>query len=296
MKILITGTSGFIGSRLLLAACERFGAEHVVALSSRGTQVCEGLVYTDNDPSTASFSDGLLASIDTIIHAGAFIPKRGRDANLIDKCNGNIFFTEKLLALAFRNLKEIIYLSTTDVYDPSGRITEATTPQPSTLYGLSKLYCERLVSISAERSCSVFKILRIGHVFGPGEEEFQKMLPNTIKNILRDEPVEIWGNGEVVRSYIYIDDVVTAVINAIQMPPTVELVNVVGTTPISINTLVKALIEISHKQIEVRRKSADLESRYHEFDVSRLQTHLLHRQTSFAEGLRREYAHIASLV
>ena len=295
MKILITGVSGFIGSRLLLAACERFGADNVVALSSRATDVCESLVYTSNDPRTAAFTEGLLRSIETVVHAGAFIPKRGADANLIDQCTGNISFTEKLFSLAFRHLKAIIYLSTTDVYEPVGRISEQTAPQPSTLYGLSKLYCERIAGVFGEARQADVTILRLGHVFGPGEERFQKMLPNTIKRILRNEPVEIWGNGEAVRSYIYIDDVVTAVTNAVATPPATQLINVAGTTPISINSLVSALIAISQKQVDIRRKPSDVKDRYHDFDLGLLKHYLLPEQIAFTVGLRKEYEHIASL-
>ena len=42
--------------------------------------------------------------------------------------------------------------------------------------------------------------MRIGHVYGPGEEKYQKLIPNTIRKILSDEPVELYGTGEDLRT------------------------------------------------------------------------------------------------
>ena len=99
MKLLITGASGFIGSRLLTAACAAFGVDNVIAFSSKKIDACQSIVYSGPDFNLSPADHALLATVEVLIHAGAFTPKSGPEANALEKCNGNIHFTEKLLGL-----------------------------------------------------------------------------------------------------------------------------------------------------------------------------------------------------
>ena len=153
MKIVITGTSGFIVSRLLQTAHATYG-ESVTAFSSHPSEGNHIVYANRTDFSLAPAELALVEDANVLIHAGAFTPKCGTEANQIKSCNSNIAFTEKLLALPLRNLTKIIFLSTLDVYaNFDGPISEATLTVPTTLYGMSKLYCERMMNLHAlERS------------------------------------------------------------------------------------------------------------------------------------------------
>jgi UDP-glucose 4-epimerase len=145
----------------------------------------------------------LMDTAEVLIHVGAFIPKSGLQANAIEECNINISFMEKLLALPLGKLKKLVYISTVDVYEPAEMTTEETPTLPTTLYGWSKLYCERMGSIFAANHGIGCQILRIGHVYGPGEEKFAKFLPSAIMNIATGKAVQLWGDGSEIRSFIY---------------------------------------------------------------------------------------------
>ena len=60
--------------------------------------------------------------------------------------------------------------------------------------------------------------LRIGHVYGPGEEEYKKVIPITIKKILDNKPLQLWGDGSDLRSFIFIDDVVNSIVKSLFSP------------------------------------------------------------------------------
>ena len=296
MKILITGASGFIGSRLLEEACHAFGESNVVAFSSKPIDRCACIVHGSSGDWNLNEHDAeLIASVETVIHAGAYTPKTSADANVIGGCNGNILFTEKLLGLRFDSLKKIIYLSTLDVYEQADLTTESTPTRPATLYGLSKLYCERMISVFAEQEHIGCHVLRIGHVYGPGEEKYGKFLPKAIRNIIDNAVVELWGDGSEMRSFIYIDDVVKSVVNAVGLRENVGVINVVSGVALSIRQLVEKLALISEKPFQIVIREFNGPKRDYIFDNKKLKTHLLESETDFDSGLLAEYRYMASL-
>jgi len=295
MKLLVTGASGFIGSRLVNAACAALGAENVIAFSSKPVHAYPSIVYQGSDFNLSEADNALLSTVEVLIHAGAFTPKDGLQANAIEECNGNIRFTEKLLALPLGNLKKIIYVSTADVYQPAELTTEETPTLPVSLYGWSKLYCERMTSIFAADHRIDCQILRIGHVYGPGEEKYAKFLPRAIKNIVGSEAVELCGDGSEVRSFIYIDDVVAAILQAVNLCADIGPINVVGGVPVSIRALLDQLILVSGKPVEVTTRESRGTKRNYIFNNAKLRQHLLPTETDLSAGLQAEYAYMAGL-
>lgn len=295
MKLLITGAAGFIGSRLVSAACAALGAENVIAFSSRPAHVCPSIVYDGPDFNLSAADHALLATVEVLIHLGAFIPKNALQANAIEECNGNIHFTEKLLALPFKSLKKTIYISSVDVYEPAELTTEATPTLPVSLYGWSKLYCERMTAIFAANHHLSYQVLRIGHVYGPGEEKYEKFLPKAIKNIVAGEAVELWGDGSEVRSFIYIDDVLAAILQAVNLREDVGPINVVGGVPVSIRALLDQLIAVSGKPVTITARAFSGAKRNYIFDNAKLRQYLLPAETNLSAGLQTEYAYMAAL-
>lgn len=295
MKILITGGSGFIGSHLLRAACSYFGKDNVIALSSKNIDFCHTITYESNNFNFSNINNDLLSNVSVLIHAGAFTPKSSIESDSFSGCNGNIYFTEKLLSLSFKNLSKVIYLSTLDVYDSSELTTEDTKISPSTLYGLSKLYCEKMMSILSFNQKIPCHILRIGHVYGIGEEKYKKFIPNSIKSIINNGTIELWGSGEEMRSFIYVDDVVKTIINAINLKENIGIVNVVSGVSISIRDLTKKLIDISGKRVIFVTKEFSGVKRNYIFDNSKLRQYLLEKETDFTVGLKSEYTYMDSL-
>ena len=296
MRILMTGTTGFIGSRLLETACEIYGVDNVIALSSRPNENCLNTIIYDRTDFHISEDDfSRLDSVEVIVHVGAFIPKAAIDANDLEGCNGSIDFTKKLLKLPFKSLKRVIYLSTVDVYTAVETISELTPTMPQTLYGHSKLYCEKMIAAYCEQKNVESLILRIGHVYGPGEEAYLKFLPKAIQRIVNDEYVELWGDGSELRSLIYIEDVIQGVLRAFELENYIDVINIVGGNPISIRELLNLLIKISGKSVEVNMHEFKGVKRDLVFDNTRFKKYLEVQETSLLEGLTLEYNHMKNL-
>ena len=288
----MTGTSGFIGSRLLQTARAMYG-DNVTAFSSHPSEGNHIVYANRTDFSLAPAELALVEDANVLIHAGAFIPKCGTEANQIKSCNSNIAFTEELLALPWRNLKKIIFLSTVDVYNNFDcPISEATLTVPTTLYGMSKLYCERMMSLHAAERGIAIQVLRIGHVYGPGEEQYVKVIPKAIERIIVGGDVELWGEGEELRSFIYISDVVTAILKAVELQEEPGVINVVGGNVISIRDLLEKLIAIGGRQTKIVQQEFSGTRRDLVFDNTKLKRYLLPEESDFTTGLKMEFRQV----
>jgi UDP-glucose 4-epimerase len=293
MKILLTGATGFIGSRILTGLIGEYGAEKVVALSSSKIPGVETAVYKSRDGFTLDGYD--FREVEVIIHAGAFIPKSGGELDDIALSNSNILFTQELLSLPLPKLAKIIYLSSVDVYGEENVISESSRVKPNSLYGASKYYCEELISAYVRTNKLKSLMLRVGHVYGEGEEKYKKVLPVAIKNIILNKPVEIWGDGSDLRSFIYIDDVVSAVLCSIDKNLEEGVVNLVSSKAISIKTLIYMLYEVSGQPENVVSVESKHIVRNIINDNTLLMSTLLEEEKPMIDGLKNEYTYMKGL-
>ncbi|WP_267405593.1 MULTISPECIES: NAD(P)-dependent oxidoreductase [unclassified Chryseobacterium] len=289
--LLLTGASGFIGKHLLALLIEKYGGDNILCLTSQPISECKYLLHNNYQFEDDFFIKNGFQDIETIIHAGAFTPKKGSEANNIQLSNSNISSTYKLLNAALPRLKKFIYLSTLDVYDNDKIISESTLEKPTSLYGHSKLYSEKMVESWGKEQNKSVQILRIGHVYGPGEEAYQKIIPATINNILSEKPVQIWGSGEELRSFIYIKDIVEAIVGSIDLED-VGVINLVGNRSISIEDLVNTIQLISNQEVAIEKIPVEKKGRDFVFDSSKMNTYLLQKETSLEEGLKEEFEYM----
>lgn len=289
MKILLTGASGFVGGHLLEAIKQAFGSENIVVLG--GSQVDGVRFVLAPHYDLSALDPRLFDDIDVLIHAGAYTPKSGAEADHRVYCGSNISFTEALLNFNFSSLRKIIFTSTLDVYASCATISEASPVEPATLYGASKLYGEKLVEVFARERKIAHAILRLGHIYGPGEEAYRKIIPLVITNALTERPVQVFGTGEELRSFIYIKDVVDAIVTAVRVELECSLINIVGGNSISINSLVEKILLASGSSTKITRIPAP-KGRDFKFNNALLKNTLLKEEFDFDRGLQLEIEHM----
>lgn len=291
MKILLTGASGFIGSHILIKLIKKFGKESVVVLTSQEIPNVNCVVY--NSHKDFNLRKDHFNNITHIIHAGAFTPKDSKSANDLEACFSNIEFMKELLSFKLTNLTKFINLSTLDVYASTKEIlSEESMINPISLYGSSKLYCEEMVKAFSCEKMIDYLNLRIGHVYGPGEEKYKKVLPISIQKILEDKPLEIFGEGDELRSFIFINDVVESIINSLQVSAVNININIVSGVSVSIKELLSKLIEISGKSLNIEQKESNHEKRNLVFNNDLLLNTLLKSETNLMNGLKIEYEYM----
>ena len=219
MTLLITGASGFIGSRLALYA-RREGlavratgvvntaheATRVRDLSTAGIQVILGQLQEPE------FAARLLEGVDRVIHLAA----AQHEANVPDSYfhGVNVIGTRTLLDASMNaGVQRFVYGSTIGVYGSAarGRLDEATPAQPDNIYGRTKLEAEGVVQSFATRLATT--IVRISETYGPGDFRLLKLF----KGIERRRFFVI-GSGMNQRQVIHVDDLARGLLLASHHP------------------------------------------------------------------------------
>ena len=131
--------------------------------------------------------------------------------------------------------------------------------------------------------------MRLGHIFGPGEELFRRVIPNLIRAMLRGDQPQLSGDGATERDYLYVDDTMSAIIAA-SMHERLDLINVVRGESISIINVAKHVAELTGYKGEFCFSGHNGDSL--RFDNGAMKRTLGIRSfVPFADGLAREIAH-----
>jgi len=270
--ILVTGSSGFVGSKLVSRLIHD-GAS-VICLPRNKELKCDD-------------------KIDILFHLGAFTPKTPKMANSIDDIyRSNIMATHSLLQSLPNIPERIVFSSTLDVYAISDNdvTTEMSKVDPPSLYGSSKLFCEKLITTFAMQNNCKYSILRYGNIYGPGEAAYAKLIPQTIRAILSNISPNIHGNPNALRDFIYIDDVIEATIRSVtHVTDSIEPLNIVSGTSYSVEFFVRKIIEIFNSTISINYTNQDILWISRSFNNSRM-LDLLGKwnQIAINDGLQKE--------
>lgn len=292
--ILLTGVNGFIGKHVLDILLKFYKEEDIIVLSSTKHFFLKTILYSDGLYATSNLhvNTDLLDHVSYIIHAGAFTPKSGREANNIHDAESNIINSSYILNLKCNNLKKIIFLSTLDVYDINGIVSECTDTKPSTLYGWSKLYCEEVLKSYCNTNAVNYQILRVGHVFGPGEDAYQKIIPLSFQRILNNEIIEIYGEGNELRNFVYVEDVAIAIVTALKLDLKDKIINIVGSESISIKSLIEMILKITKSSVDVKHTNLDFKGKDYKFDNTVFVNNYKPHYTSLEDGLMKEWYYL----
>jgi nucleoside-diphosphate-sugar epimerase len=222
MKMLITGSTGFIGSRLALEA-RRLG--HEVVASGQLNTDAERMRARELEAAGIGIQQGPLQSLEharqvvagchTVIHLAA----AQHEANVPDEYffDVNVNATQTLMeAGRSAGVQRFVYGSTIGIYgDSAGQVLdENTQPKPANVYGRSKLKAEEVVN--SYRSALPVSIVRISETYGPGDFRLLKLF----RAVDRGRFVII-GSGLNQRQVIHVSDLARGLLLAASSPSAV---------------------------------------------------------------------------
>ncbi|MDR0273220.1 MAG: NAD(P)-dependent oxidoreductase [Clostridiales bacterium] len=265
MKILVTGADGFLGRRL----CERLTQnEHEIVKFDRtqGDLTNENaLRYPDAEGVAGQARHDYGAGVDFVYHLAArtFVPESWKNPHPFYQ--NNIMGSVTVLEFCRTNKIPLVFLSAyvygSPKYLPIDEQHPLTAPSP---YHMTKLACESLCEFYAERYDMSIRVMRPFNVYGAGQSE-EFLIPKIFKQIFERNEIEVFDFSPK-RDYIYIDDVINALILA-QKPWTgLETFNI-GT---GVSLSVKEAIEIMLREAGVNKPYRETgQSRNNEIDDCR---------------------------
>lgn len=251
-RCLVLGGRGFIGSHLVDALLDRgyavrcFDRPHVAPLgdshlTNPAFQLFEGDFSSEADLANA------LEGCDICYHLVSTTLPKSSNADPVFDVESNVLGTVRLLTHGVKSgLKKIIFVSSGGtVYGVPTQvpILETHSNDPVCSYGITKLAIEKYLGLFHTLHGLDYTVLRLANPFGERQRTHasQGAIAVFLGKVLRGEPVEIWGDGSVVRDYIHIADVVDALLISLEQTSDEHVFNIGAGRGHSLNEVLDAI-------------------------------------------------------
>ncbi|MBM3143982.1 MAG: NAD-dependent epimerase/dehydratase family protein [Chloroflexi bacterium] len=297
MNFLITGAAGFLGSALAnQLALDGHQVRGLDDLSKGDPNALDkGVHFTRGDVNDRPKLWTLLQNVDCVYHLAARVSVSEsvlypREYNAVN-VGGTVSLMEAMRDVGVRR---VVFISSGAVYGGQAKqpLKENLTPSPDSPYAVSKLSSEYYVRTIGQLWGIETVSLRVFNAYGPGQHlppSHPPVIPNFLHQAIRNGSIVIHGDGSQTRDYVYIADVVRAMI-ATATAPSIDgqVINVGSGTETSVRGLGRLVIELTNSQAEtifnprsdsgVERMCADLGLAKDKLDY--------HPQVSLEAGLR----------
>jgi len=259
MRCLVLGASGFIGTHLVaslanlgyqvIAYGRHFSGESLIGKPTN-------IEYVTGDFSNENRWNQILSGVQVCYHLiSTTVPKSSNDDPIAD-VTGNIIGTLQFLETARKKNVRIVFTSSGGtVYGKinSDSIDEDHATDPLCSYGITKLAIEKYLLLYRELHGVRSVVLRIANPYGEGQhpDAIQGAVAVFMGRVLRGHTIDIWGDGSVIRDYIYVQDVVRAIIAASEYGGKVNVFNIGSGAGVSLLDLLGMIEQVTSKKADI---------------------------------------------
>ncbi len=295
MKTLVLGGGGFIGSHLcdaLLRSGHQVRVfEYPGVKSLRPT--LRQVEWIEGDFTNPVQVDEAVKGCEIVYHLiSTTLPKTSNENPVYD-VETNVIPSMQMLQSACRHgVKKVIFVSSGGtVYGIPQQIpiTEDHPANPISSYGISKLAIEKYLYLFHALHGLEYCILRLANPYGERQRATasQGAVAVFLNKALHDETIEIWGDGSVTRDYIYISDVISAMLKAMHYRGAQRIFNVGSGAGISLNQMLADIEKILCKTVKrVYLPSRNFDVPINVLDIRRIQQAFdWSPQTDFMAGI-----------
>ncbi len=270
MKALITGGAGFIGSHLAELLLAR--GDSVTVLDDLSTGRYENLAHLDGNPNlqvvvgtilNETLVDKLVERCDVIFHLAAAVGVELIIKKPLESMMTNIRGSEIVLEMAHRYRKKVLVASTSEVYgkNSNGPLREDTdrilgSPLKTRWsYSTSKAVDEILAYVYWKEKNVPTIIVRLFNTVGPRQSgAYGMVIPRFVQQALTGAPLQVHGDGCQSRCFMYVKDLVGALVKLVDHPGAVgQVFNVGSQEEVTIEELAKRVIRITGSSSRIER-------------------------------------------
>ncbi len=294
---LIIGGNGFIGSNLGRILSDR--DFKVTSFDIARPPVEDSRIeYVMGD----FFDDNVLAEIikgrDVIYHALSTLNPGNSNDKYMMGYGRDFLQTVKLFDMLKDTDTKLIFLSSGGTVYGNQEvqpIKEEATAAPINHYGNVKLCIENTLKVFDIQAKSKMMIARISNPYGPGQDHKKGVgfIDAVIRRTLAGEPVEVWGDGENVRDYIYIDDVCNMLGNLASYEGTQTTFNISSNEGTSMKRILEIVKSIDDSVRVEYKPARSVDVRRIILDNSRIMSVCPMKLVGLEEGIKSVYKWIA---
>jgi len=258
MKALVLGGNGFIGSHLV----DRLLSEgHTVNVFDRQPEryrkPLEGVVYHIQDFGNRAMLDDALTQIDIVFHlVSTTIPKTSNDDPVFDVMSNvveTIFLLEQCVE---KNVKKVVFISSGGAIYGSPKalpVQEDNPLNPRSSYGITKLAIEKYLWLFHNLYGLDYVIVRPSNPYGERQnyEGDQGVIAVLLAKVAKSQTINIWGDGTVVKDYIYIQDLIDGIYKAAMSKPAYRIFNIGSGIGYSLNNILAMITEKIERTISI---------------------------------------------
>ena len=270
MRVLITGGAGFIGSHLadsyLSQGYDVSILDNFVAGNSRNLEAVRELIdIYEGDIRNKDLVDSLIKKSDVVIHMAAALGVQTILTSPLESISINIHGSETILQSALKFDKRILIASTSEVYgkNPKQPLSEGDdrvvgAPQKIRwTYSDAKAIEEAVAHSMFSESGLKVTTVRFFNTVGPRQaSHYGMVLPNFISSALKNQPLQVFGDGKQSRVFCHVSDASRAVVELLSDESSIgEVFNVGGTEEITISDLAKRVIKVTDSKSKIEHIS-----------------------------------------
>ncbi len=302
MRFLITGGAGFLGAALANRLVD--DGHNVRALDdlSNGNKeaLSEPVLFTRGDVNNIPLMWTMLQDVDCVYHLAARVSVAQsilypRDYN-VSNVGGTVSLME---AMRDAGIRRVVLASSGAIYGEQSQqpVNESDMPHPDSPYAVSKWAAEQYVHTIGKLWGIETVALRIFNAYGPGQNlpvSHAPVVPRFMEAVVSGGSVVIFGDGEQSRDFVYVDDVVDALVTtATATEINRQILNIGSGGETSINQLIAYIEEVVDRQLPgVRNRDNTGGVRRLVADISLARNLLSFKpKISLADGLRLMFKH-----
>ncbi|MFN2272698.1 MAG: NAD-dependent epimerase/dehydratase family protein [Anaerolineae bacterium] len=266
MRFLVTGGAGFLGSALANRLAQDGHQVRVIDDLSAGDSACldDQVLFTRGDVSDRPKLWTLLQNVDCVYHLAARVlvsesilyPRAYNEVNV----GGTVSVME---AMRDAGVQRVVFTSSGAVYGEQAEqpVREDQIPNPQSPYAVSKLAAEYYVRTIGALWGIETVILRIFNAYGPGQNlppSHPPVVPRFLHQALHGGSLVIFGSGGQTRDFVYVDDVVEALVTAATAADVDRrVINVGAGSETSVNDLVALVAKVTGQEVELLHSPAE---------------------------------------
>jgi len=295
MNVLVTGGAGFIGSHVVDKLIEENHRVFIIDNLSTGKKefINEQANFFQMNIIDSEIENVFQNDIDFVIHLAAQIKVSDSINDPLNDAYNNIIGTLNILKMCEKyEVKKTIYISSAaEIGDPKYfPIDEKHPINPMSPYGVSKHLPIYYLKLFEEKSDFSYTILRLSNVYGPRQTAVGEggVVAIFSEMLFQNKIPKIFGNGKQTRDFVYVEDVVSAIILAIKSEKS-ELYHIGSGKETTVNELFSILKESIGTNIipkYIPKREGDIERSV--FSVEKAKKELnWEPKTLLSDGLRR---------